>query len=220
MFFNSLDEIKDIAKHNGTSIFVLPSDANFEIKNTIILEPQEKSIITIGQVHEILDLLNVKQTNDRFIVIRPADKMGVEAANAFLKNLEEPNEKVHFILVTDSPSKLLPTILSRASIYFMREDLKGRDEIKAKPEVKDLAKKLITAKPTDLPEIAEKISKHKDGVRNYTLEILGVAIEMLYKSYYLTGKIAFIKKLPKFLKTYENIEKNGHIKLHLVADLC
>ena len=57
-------------------------------------------------------------------------------------------------------------------------------------------------------------------MRAYALLVLATAIEMLYKSYFITGKDVFVKKLPQFLTAYENIDKNGHIKLHLVADLC
>ena len=42
-----------------------------------------------------------------------ADSFNAEAANAFLKTLEEPPGHVHFILVTDRPEKVLPTIASR-----------------------------------------------------------------------------------------------------------
>ncbi|MBN1321058.1 MAG: AAA family ATPase [Thermoleophilia bacterium] len=42
-----------------------------------------------------------------------ADSFNAEAANAFLKTLEEPPGHVHFILVTDRPERLLPTIVSR-----------------------------------------------------------------------------------------------------------
>ena len=42
-----------------------------------------------------------------------ADSFNIEAANAFLKTLEEPPGHVHFILVTDRPERLLPTIASR-----------------------------------------------------------------------------------------------------------
>ncbi|MFH0916015.1 MAG: AAA family ATPase [bacterium] len=42
-----------------------------------------------------------------------ADNFNAEAANAFLKTLEEPPAHVHFILVTDRPERLLPTIASR-----------------------------------------------------------------------------------------------------------
>lgn len=42
-----------------------------------------------------------------------ADRMNDAAANAFLKTLEEPPERTLFLLVTDKPDALLPTIISR-----------------------------------------------------------------------------------------------------------
>ncbi|WP_193164359.1 DNA polymerase III subunit delta' [Microbulbifer hainanensis] len=49
----------------------------------------------------------------RVVWLAPAEAMNVNAANALLKNLEEPSSSVIFLLVTDSPSGLLPTIRSR-----------------------------------------------------------------------------------------------------------
>lgn len=49
----------------------------------------------------------------RAIIIYPADDMNTAAANAVLKSLEEPPQGTFFILVTDRPSRLLPTIRSR-----------------------------------------------------------------------------------------------------------
>jgi len=46
-------------------------------------------------------------------VFLEADSFNAEAANAFLKTLEEPPGHVHFILVTDRPERVLPTIASR-----------------------------------------------------------------------------------------------------------
>jgi DNA polymerase-3 subunit delta' len=46
-------------------------------------------------------------------VFLDADSFNAEAANAFLKTLEEPPAHVHFILVTDHPERLLPTVASR-----------------------------------------------------------------------------------------------------------
>ena len=71
-----------------------------------------------------------------------------------------------------------------------------------------------------LIEIAEEITKVKTNVRTRALAVLGAAIEMLYKTYFITNKIAFAEKLPKFLEAYDSISQNGHIKLHLIADLC
>lgn len=49
----------------------------------------------------------------RVIVIRQAEKMTPGAQNALLKTLEEPLEDTVFLLITDSPELLLPTIISR-----------------------------------------------------------------------------------------------------------
>ncbi|MEA2062339.1 MAG: DNA polymerase III subunit delta' [Gemmatimonadota bacterium] len=49
----------------------------------------------------------------KVFVITGADRLRIEAANAFLKLLEEPLPQVVLILCSDRPSSLLPTILSR-----------------------------------------------------------------------------------------------------------
>ncbi|MBR5647723.1 hypothetical protein IKW73_02170 [Candidatus Saccharibacteria bacterium] len=218
MFFDDVKNIEKIAAKTGTSIFVMPDDKEVEIKNALTLEPNGKTVISIEQARDIISRLSVKQTSDQFVVIRPVEAMSEEAANAFLKNLEEPGEKVHFVLITSSPSLVLPTILSRSSVYFLRNHEPIDGDIKVEAKIRDLAKRLIVAKPGDWPALAEEITKKKENVREYTLTVLATTIEMLYKSYFKTGKEIFIKKIPKFLTAYENIEKNGHIKLHLVAD--
>ncbi|MBR3132458.1 hypothetical protein IKG33_03610 [Candidatus Saccharibacteria bacterium] len=220
MYFNSTEEILEIARRTGVAIFVVPKNLEFTLKNAFILKPEEKSAITIEQVKKVTSGLNLKQINDQFVIIRPAESMSIEASNAFLKNLEEPKEKVHFILITDSPSMLLPTIMSRAELYI----LKSENPLKSSPLVdektKNLAKRLMVAKPTELVQIAEEITKKRDGVRNYALEVIGTAIEMLYKTYFITEKPVFLKKIPNFLRLYESLAKNGHIKLQIVSNLC
>ncbi len=49
----------------------------------------------------------------RIVVLYPAEAMNAIAANALLKALEEPSPETLFLLVTDSPDRLLATILSR-----------------------------------------------------------------------------------------------------------
>ena len=220
MFFGQVSEIAEIAARVGTALFVVPKDLSVEIKNAIILQPEDKSVITIEQVRNVLGQINTKQSSDIFVMIRPADVMSEAAANAFLKSLEEPHEKVHFVLITDSPSRILPTILSRAEVYFLRDNCTIDGDIKADEKIKKLAKQLMVAKPVELVDLAEEIGKKKDGVRTYALEILGTAIEMLYKSYFITGKEIFVKKIPKFLAAYEGILRNGHVKLQIVSNLC
>ena len=47
-------------------------------------------------------------------VISGADRLRAEAANAFLKSLEEPTPQTLYLMVTDQPDGILPTIVSRA----------------------------------------------------------------------------------------------------------
>lgn len=220
MFFNSSDEIFQIAKNSGTAIFVVPNDLDVVIKNAVVLAPENKSVITIEQVRNMLAVLSMRQTEDLFVLIRPADMLSNEAAAAFLKSLEEPKDKVHFVLVTANLSRILPTILSRSKVYFLRQKMELNKLSVDDEKVKILAKQLIAANSSELVDLAEKIAKHKDNPRSFALEILGTAIEMLSKGYLINQKVALLKKIDRFILAYDNISTNGHIKLHLVADLC
>jgi DNA polymerase-3 subunit delta' len=50
------------------------------------------------------------------IIITQIETMRKEVTNAFLKLLEEPPEEVMFILTTDQPDALLPTVISRCQV--------------------------------------------------------------------------------------------------------
>lgn len=219
MFFGEVDQIKKIAQAGETSIFVVPRDVEVKMPGALVLQPEEKATISIEQAREMIRTLQTRQLSDTFVIIRPADALSLEAANALLKSLEEPQSKVHFILITDEPSRLLPTILSRAALFFLRPDSGAVRQINADEKMMSLAKRLIAAKPKELVSLAEEISRKKTNVRQYVLEVLGVAIEILYKTYLINQKSVFLDKIPKFLAAYDAIYRNGHIKLHLVVDL-
>jgi len=71
--------------------------------------------ISVDQVRALADFVGMSahQGGRRVVVIHPAEAMNTNAANALLKNLEEPPKDLLFILVTHKPQQLLPTILSR-----------------------------------------------------------------------------------------------------------
>lgn len=79
-------------------------------------EPAKRSSqIRIEQVRGLADFVTVGAIRQglRVVVIDPAEAMNHHTANALLKLLEEPPAKTHFVLVSDAPRRLLPTILSR-----------------------------------------------------------------------------------------------------------
>jgi DNA polymerase-3 subunit delta' len=65
---------------------------------------------------EVIAFLNNQKFSKKRFVIISVDQFGFEAQNAFLKNLEEPAEGTHIILLISDEKKLLPTILSRSQI--------------------------------------------------------------------------------------------------------
>ena len=95
--------------------------------------------ITIDQVRALNDFLNVgtHRSGMRIVLITPAEAMNRNTANALLKSLEEPRNSTIFLLVSDHPDRLLPTIRSRCRLEAMSrpeyskalEYLKGRDVV-------------------------------------------------------------------------------------------
>jgi len=78
--------------------------------------PESKSRqITVEQIRELMREIQLKPTEAQFkvAVIVSADRLNVQAANAFLKTLEEPPQKSIIVLLSTEPSRLLETILSR-----------------------------------------------------------------------------------------------------------
>lgn len=70
--------------------------------------------INIDQIRALTDFVQISSHQTlRIILIHPAEAMNLNAANALLKNLEEPPSNVLFLLVSHQPRQLLPTILSR-----------------------------------------------------------------------------------------------------------
>ena len=220
MFFDNLSDVPQLSKNSGCSIFAVSNSEELPLKNAIIIEHSKNKVsIGIEQIREALEHVSGKQKTDQFILIKEAERMTEQASNAFLKNLEEPKENYHFVLQTETPFRIIPTILSRANLYILRKKDPLNSGVDAAPEIKDLAKKMIVASGKDYVELAENIAKKKDNTREYALNVLSVAIEMCYKSYFKTKNQQFLKKLPKLLKAYDSIAANGHIKLHLVADM-
>lgn len=224
MFFDSLKEIPHIAERTSCSIFVVPPETKMGIKATLTLAPEaEKSktrIISAEKLREFLSFTDKKLTSSHFFVIHEAEKMSEVVQNIFLKTLEEPKDFCHFVLTTENPAGLLPTIHSRAQIFIPRTTNQLEKAPNYSKKIMGLAKELISAKTLDLPKIASKIATSKPQPRQTALDSTGAAIEILYKSYLKTGNRVFLTKLPKFLQLYRALEQNGHIKLHIVASLC
>ena len=70
----------------------------------------------IDDVRSLNNLIRLEFNEPTLIVCKNINEAGEEALNAFLKNLEEPQENIFFALTAPSIKKVLPTIVSRCQI--------------------------------------------------------------------------------------------------------
>lgn len=79
-----------------------------------VIDPEHKNV-AVKLVRQMRDDLFVRPNEaEKKIYIFPQE-LGIEGQNALLKTLEEPPAYGVFILLSDNPEKLLPTIRSRAT---------------------------------------------------------------------------------------------------------
>ena len=85
-------------------------------REILVAEPESKSRrIVIEQIRELEHALQMRSTNGRrkVVIISEADRLQPQAANAFLKTLEEPPSNSLLLLLTALPEALPDTIVSR-----------------------------------------------------------------------------------------------------------
>ncbi len=106
--------------------------------------------ILIDQIRELRSKLSLTMDRPgvRTIIVQPAERLRDEAANAFLKLLEEPPDNCCLLLISESTRELLPTIVSRCQIMrfppLLREDIYDglTTRLGVQPEIAESASRL------------------------------------------------------------------------------
>ncbi len=171
-----------------------------------IIEPQEGKEIRIAQIRELQNNLSFKPYSAPFkaAIIDKAHLLNQEAQSAFLKILEEPRGNSLFILVSEYPEMLLPTILSRVErLRFYSPPFleKSKGEKEAINEIIKLSRENLLSRFQYVKTLAED-SNDLRGILDIWLSyfretLLGV----------ISGKSSNypIMKLRKILKTIQDI---------------
>ena len=109
-FSYNINEFKIYSKNRSLKLITNGTNPNFQLLDVSI----DKKQINIDQIRNLL--LNIKKSsfNDkpRFILIDNIEYLNKNSVNALLKDLEEPNENIYFILINNQ-KKLLSTLKSR-----------------------------------------------------------------------------------------------------------
>ena len=91
--------------------------AQQEFTDLHIVEPDGQTIKT-AQIRELTQVFNESgyEGNQQVLLIKEAEKMHPNAANALLKSIEEPETEIVVFLLTDNENMILQTIKSRTQI--------------------------------------------------------------------------------------------------------
>jgi len=210
MYLDNPKIIPHLAQNAHFSIFI--TDTNLDqsyitFKNAIPIPPSEKNTHDIETVRQLETLTRTKQTAHQTFIIQEADQLTLPAQNAFLKLLEEPNDNISFVFLSSSPQSFLPTVLSRAKVFYLRSP----DPTPPNPTVLAQARTLVSGRKADILPLATTLSKD----RPRALKITQTAISELYRSQLTKPTPTFLAKLEKLLALEKALKNNGHIKLHI-----
>ena len=167
-----------IAKY--CAIHILGKEANREyadIKEYKI--SSNRKTISVDQIRDIIEETNKKpyEGDKKVIIVHDADKMTVQAQNAFLKTIEEPPKGVVVILLCESTDRILDTILSRCQIYKLKrlteEEIDKFIYIKY-PNITEEDMRVVKAFCNGIPGRAEKFKEDSMfiSIREHIMKIM------------------------------------------------
>ncbi|OGC38794.1 hypothetical protein A2Y85_08010 [candidate division WOR-3 bacterium RBG_13_43_14] len=181
-----------------------------------IVQLEDRAAILIEQIRYLIEMLMTMPSagTKRVTIIIEADRMTEEAANCFLKTLEEPPVDTIFILTSSRPEHVLATIQSRCQTipfhYLPNNEIKqlfmdnGDQFMLGSPgeimslqqnEHMDIAKKIFESCPLSTKQAAEITRKYENGK---AVELLYALILLYRMSYY--QQLKMLNSIPSTVK--------------------
>lgn len=157
----------------------------------------------IADVKELKSLVKVSFGQKTAILINDFENATEETQNAFLKNLEEPQKNIIYILLANSLNGILPTIISRCEVREIKNqsiDISEKDHI----EIVDFINSSVGSKLAFISKI-----KDREEAVSFINNLIIVSHSLL-----IDGKVS-----PKFIenaqKTLTALKLNGNVNLQL-----
>ncbi len=155
----------------------------------------DKESIKIGTMRKIVEhLAMTRQSKYKILLIQRLERMTIEAANSFLKTLEEPPENTIFIMTTNNVSLILPTIISRVrTIRFNNVSYSY------------LSKKLVELYPNSDEETLNKVNLFSTGKT-------GKAVQLMENPEVLAEYMHLYNVVQVFLKNKNVVDRFSFVK--------
>lgn len=164
---------------------------------------------TLAKIEDVRNLNSITKlalAKKTAIILQDVDKATHPALNAFLKNLEEPNRNVFFILTAENDYKLLPTIVSRCQI------IKTTGSKISESDTRQLVEKFMESELVEKLLFIETIRE-----RQKALKFVQEFILQMHRKFLKSKDTAafWAKFLGEAQNSLRNLEANGNVALQL-----
>lgn len=135
---------------------------------------ERRQAITINQIRELQNKLNKRSFSNSYkvAIIKEAEALNKEAANALLKTLEEPSPKTILILITTTRELILETIQSRCqSLKFSSVTKKEIREYLVRQGMSRTQADEIACLSQGRPTVALNALKNKDLMPGFQAQV-------------------------------------------------
>lgn len=194
--------------------------------------------IRIEQIRELIHWATQtsQQGGYKVCTINPADKLNIQSANALLKVLEEPPPNTLICLVSDQPTRLLPTLRSRCqridlgspsqqeAVVWLQGQMDSSADVELLLGIADgMPLRVLNSIDEDYLKLRQELASHlvplSEGVRSpiqvaalMAKEEVGRVLELLYQL--VSDSIAFTLSGGKVIKNRdlsETIEQYSNL---------
>ncbi|AWZ47451.1 hypothetical protein C3495_00705 [Clostridiaceae bacterium 14S0207] len=123
---------------------------------------KNKKSLGVGEIRILIEEINKKpyEGDNKVVIVYNADKMTMQAQNAFLKTIEEPPFGVYIFLLCENSESILDTIKSRCQIHKLNPLSFDEMKIFLQTNYKDLSEnemKLLISFSDGIPGKAEQL---------------------------------------------------------------
>ncbi|PQJ36053.1 DNA polymerase III subunit delta' [Salinibacter sp. 10B] len=141
-------------------------------------------------------------------ILMDVEKMREEAANAFLKLLEEPPPQTIFLLTTSRPEQLLPTILSRCQ------------RLRFDPLLPESIESALVERNEMAPDAAAMLSRMADGSYSHALDLARNEALMTSRERVLDYfRAAYTQKVESLTGCIQTLSNQGREQVKIVLQL-
>jgi hypothetical protein len=174
------------------------------LSSALRAKPKPFPIVKIEDVRSLGNITKLGIDKPSVYILDDIENATTEALNAFLKNLEEPQDNLFYILTASNLSKVLPTIASRCQII----KVESKNQLVTENNGNDFFNLPIGKKFLLIDKI-----KSRD-------EALTFVNGLIYQNHsQITTSPNNFKGLCHFARvldnTYNNLQANGNVSLHL-----